>query len=39
MPAKSLPELVDFARRHSPFYAQAYRDVPATVSHITQLMW
>src|SRR2546429_6750928 len=37
MPAKSLPELVDFARRHSPFYAQAYRDVPATVSHITQL--
>jgi len=37
MPAKSLQELVDFARRHSPFYAQAYRDVPATISHITEL--
>lgn len=37
MPAKSLQELVDHARRHSPFYAEAYRDVPETVSHITQL--
>jgi phenylacetate-CoA ligase len=37
MPAKSLQDLVDFARRHSPFYAQAYRDVPQTISHITQL--
>lgn len=37
MPQKSLQELVDFARKHSPFYAQAYKDVPATVSHITQL--
>jgi phenylacetate-CoA ligase len=32
-----LQDLVDFARRHSPFYAQAYRDVPQTISHITQL--
>ncbi|MEV6209456.1 phenylacetate--CoA ligase family protein [Kitasatospora sp. NPDC051914] len=37
MPAKSLQELVDHARTHSPFYAEAYRDVPRTVSHITQL--
>jgi len=37
MPAKSLQDLVDFVRRHSPFYAEAYRDVPRTVSHITQL--
>jgi phenylacetate-CoA ligase len=37
VPAKSLPELVDFARHHSPFYAEAYRDVPRPVSHITQL--
>ena len=28
MPAKSLRDLVDFARRHSPFYAELYRDVP-----------
>ncbi len=37
MPAKSLQELVDFARRNSPFYAEAYREVPETISHITQL--
>ncbi|WP_030269907.1 phenylacetate--CoA ligase family protein [Streptomyces sp. NRRL B-24484] len=37
MPAKSLQELVDLARTHSPFYAEAYRDVPRTVSHLTQL--
>jgi phenylacetate-CoA ligase len=37
LPAKSLQELVDHARRHSPFYAELYRDVPETVSHITQL--
>jgi phenylacetate-CoA ligase len=37
VPAKSLPELVEFARTHSPFYAEAYRDVPRTVSHITEL--
>ena len=37
MPAKSLQDLVDFARTHSPFYRELYRDVPATVSHITQL--
>ncbi|GAA2144781.1 hypothetical protein GCM10009760_32680 [Kitasatospora kazusensis] len=37
MPAKPLQDLVDHARRNSPFYAQAYRDVPQTVSHITEL--
>ncbi|MEV6150080.1 hypothetical protein AB0L53_07030 [Nonomuraea sp. NPDC052129] len=37
MPAKSLRDLVDFARRHSPFYAQAYRDVPDGASDLTQL--
>ncbi len=37
MPAKSLQDLVDLARRHSPFYAELYRDVPQTVSHLTQL--
>lgn len=37
MPAKSLPALVDFARRHSPFYADLYRDVPPTVAHLSQL--
>ncbi|MEV0344988.1 hypothetical protein AB0H88_04430 [Nonomuraea sp. NPDC050680] len=37
MPAKSLRDLVDFARRHSPFYAGAYRDVPDGASDLTQL--
>ena len=37
MPAKSLADLVDFARRNSPFYAELYRDVPQTITHITQL--
>lgn len=37
MPAKSLQELVDFARRNSPFYAELYRDVPQAISHITEL--
>jgi phenylacetate-CoA ligase len=37
MPAKSLQDLVDFARRHSPFYRELYRDVPETISHISQL--
>src|SRR6476469_8966266 len=37
MPARPLQELVDFARRNSPFYAEAYRDVPQRISHITQL--
>ena len=37
MPAKSLQDLVDHVRRHSPFYAEAYKDVPETVSHLTQL--
>lgn len=37
MPAKPLQELVDFARRNSPFYAETYKDVPQTISHLTQL--
>ncbi|MCX4745851.1 phenylacetate--CoA ligase family protein [Kitasatospora sp. NBC_01287] len=37
MPSKSLQDLVDFARTRSPFYAAAYRDVPKTVSHLTEL--
>jgi phenylacetate-CoA ligase len=37
MPAKSLQNLVDFARTHSPFYAELYRDLPPTISHLTQL--
>ncbi|MCA2225303.1 phenylacetate--CoA ligase family protein [Nonomuraea aurantiaca] len=37
MPAKSLRDLVDFARRHSPFYAEAYRDVPDGAADLTQL--
>ncbi|WP_329491487.1 phenylacetate--CoA ligase family protein [Kitasatospora sp. NBC_01246] len=37
MPAKPLQELVDFARGHSPFYAEAYRDVPRMISHLTEL--
>jgi phenylacetate-CoA ligase len=37
MPAKSLQELVTFVRRHSPFYAELYKDVPEQISHISQL--
>lgn len=37
MPAKPLQQLVDFARRNSPFYAETYKDVPQTISHLTQL--
>lgn len=37
MPAKSLQDLVDFARCHSPFYAELYRDVPREISHLSQL--
>jgi phenylacetate-coenzyme A ligase PaaK-like adenylate-forming protein len=37
MPAKSLPELVAFARLHSPFYRELYRDVPDAISHVSQL--
>jgi phenylacetate-CoA ligase len=37
VPAKPLQELVDHARTNSPFYAETYRDVPRTVSHLTQL--
>ncbi|GAA3132718.1 phenylacetate--CoA ligase family protein [Streptosporangium carneum] len=37
MPAKPLRDLVDFARRNSPFYAELYRDVPQDVSDLAQL--
>jgi phenylacetate-CoA ligase len=37
MPAKSLPDLVEYARRHSPFYADLYRGLPDGVSDITRL--
>ncbi|MFJ1751786.1 phenylacetate--CoA ligase family protein [Kitasatospora sp. NPDC088134] len=37
MPAKPLQALVDLARTNSPFYAELYRDVPATVTSLTQL--
>ncbi|MFI6924161.1 phenylacetate--CoA ligase family protein [Nonomuraea spiralis] len=37
MPAKSLRDLIDFARRHSPFYAETYRDVPDGVDDLTAL--
>ncbi|MEU4226653.1 hypothetical protein AB0F17_20345 [Nonomuraea sp. NPDC026600] len=37
MPAKSLRDLIEYARRHSPFYAEAYRDLPDGVSDLTRL--
>ncbi|MFD7908057.1 phenylacetate--CoA ligase family protein [Kitasatospora sp. NPDC057904] len=37
MPAKSVSELVAFARAHSPFYAELYRGLPARIDHLTQL--
>ncbi|MER6507497.1 hypothetical protein ABT158_11820 [Nonomuraea sp. NPDC001636] len=37
MPAKSLRDLIDFARRHSPFYADLYRDLPDGVDDLTAL--
>ncbi|NUP61598.1 MAG: phenylacetate--CoA ligase family protein [Nonomuraea sp.] len=37
MPAKPLRELIAFARRHSPFYAETYRDVPEGVDDLTAL--
>lgn len=37
MPAKSLTDLVDFARRNSPFYGELYRDIPQNITHLTQL--
>ncbi|MER7752569.1 phenylacetate--CoA ligase family protein [Kitasatospora sp. NPDC097643] len=37
MPAKSLPELVEFARTHSPFYAELYRDLPPRIDRLDQL--
>ncbi|GAA1252610.1 hypothetical protein GCM10009665_49160 [Kitasatospora nipponensis] len=37
MPALPLQALVDHARTHSPFYAELYREVPRTISHLTEL--
>ena len=37
MPAKTLRELVAFARRNSPFYADLYRDLPDGVEDLTDL--
>lgn len=37
MPAKPLRDLVAFARRNSPFYADLYRDVPADFIGLTDL--
>ncbi|MEO5877697.1 MAG: hypothetical protein ABIS86_20750 [Streptosporangiaceae bacterium] len=37
MPAKPLRELIEFARRNSPYYAGLYRDVPADVADLARL--
>ncbi|MEV0149478.1 MULTISPECIES: hypothetical protein [unclassified Nonomuraea] len=37
MPARPLRDLIDFARRNSPFYAELYRDVPEGVADLAQL--
>ena len=37
MPAKPLADLVDLARRQSPFYADLYRDLPSRVTSLTEL--
>ena len=37
MPAKTLRELVAFARRNSPFYGDLYRDLPDGVEDLTDL--
>ncbi len=37
VPAKTLRELVAFARRNSPFYADLYRDLPDGVEDLTDL--
>ncbi|MER7206186.1 MULTISPECIES: hypothetical protein [Streptosporangium] len=37
MPAKPLRDLIDFARRNSPFYADLYRDVPHGTEDLTLL--
>jgi phenylacetate-coenzyme A ligase PaaK-like adenylate-forming protein len=37
MPAKSLGDMIAFARRNSPFYAELYRDLPEQVECLTQL--
>ncbi|MFI0418950.1 hypothetical protein [Spongiactinospora sp. 9N601] len=37
MPARPLRELIDFARRNSPFYGELYRDLPQGVAELTEL--
>lgn len=37
MPAKPLPDLIAFARRNSPFYAELYRDLPAGLATLAEL--
>ncbi|MEV7601082.1 phenylacetate--CoA ligase family protein [Kitasatospora sp. NPDC089797] len=37
MPAKPLAELIRFARAHSPFYAELYRDLPAGTDRLDLL--
>ncbi|MFJ4186707.1 phenylacetate--CoA ligase family protein [Kitasatospora sp. NPDC089509] len=37
MPAKSVSELVAFARAHSPFYAELYRDLPPGTDRLDRL--
>ncbi|NRQ38595.1 phenylacetate--CoA ligase family protein [Nonomuraea sp. NN258] len=37
MPARPLSALIEHARRHSPFYAEVYRDVPEGAADLTQL--
>ncbi|MEZ5096794.1 MAG: hypothetical protein R2731_12160 [Nocardioides sp.] len=37
MPAKPLPDLIAFARAHSPFYAELYRALPADADTLTEL--
>jgi phenylacetate-coenzyme A ligase PaaK-like adenylate-forming protein len=37
MPAKSLAEMIAYARRHSPFYADLYRDLPERPECLTEL--
>jgi phenylacetate-CoA ligase len=37
MPAKPLKDLIEFARRNSPFYGDLYRDVPAGVCDLARL--
>ncbi|MEU9075484.1 phenylacetate--CoA ligase family protein [Kitasatospora sp. NPDC004745] len=37
MSAKPLPDLIAFARANSPFYAELYRDLPASLDRLDQL--